>query len=127
MANPSGKGGFEKGRSGNPGGRPKVVASLQLEARRHMHAALKVLIDIARKGKSEASRVAAATALLDRGFGRPTQSLEMTLDAGLITKRLTELSDAELATLEARVRLFGAQGDLFDSSRDGGPGPHGAN
>jgi len=99
MSNPSGRGGFRKGVSGNPGGRPRAVASLQLAARAHMHTALKVLLDIAKKGKSEASRVAAATALLDRGFGRPVQSLEMTMDAGLISKKISELTDAELAII----------------------------
>jgi hypothetical protein len=89
-----------------------------------MHVALKVLIEIAKKGKSEASRVAAATALLDRGFGRPIQSLEMTMDSATIAKKLNELSDAELATLEDRLAAFGVQGDLFSEP---GPGPHGAN
>jgi hypothetical protein len=116
MPNPSGKGGFAKGHSGNPGGRPKSIASLQLAARAHMHTALKTLITIAKGGKSETSRVAAATALLDRGFGRPIQSLEMTLDANMVNRKLTELSDAELAAFEARLAGLGEQGDLF--SRD---------
>ena len=127
MANPTGRGGFERGRSGNPGGRPKAVVSLQLAARAHMHTALRVLVEIARKGKSEASRVAAANSLLDRGFGRPIQSLEMTMDAGLVAKKMSDLSDVELATLEERARLLGAQGDLFVQSNDDGPGSHGAN
>ena len=29
MANRTGKGGFQKGQSGNPGGRPKVVAEVR--------------------------------------------------------------------------------------------------
>ena len=127
MTNPTGRGGFERGRSGNPGGRPKSVVSLQLAARAHMHTALWALVEIATKGKSEASRVAAANSLLDRGFGRPIQSLEMTMDAGLVAKKMSELSDIELATLGERVKLLGAQGDLFGQPSDDGPGPHGSN
>jgi len=121
MANPRGIGGFKKGASSpNPGGRPKVVASLQLAARAQMHVALKTLITIAKTGKSEAARVSAATAILDRAFGRPTQSVEMTMDAGMIQKKLNELSDAELAAVEARLQAFGAQGELFDGSEQDG-------
>jgi hypothetical protein len=38
-------------------------------------------------------------ALLDRGFGRPTQSIDMML----LGKRLAELSTAELVELNARL------------------------
>jgi hypothetical protein len=68
---------LRKGRSGNPGGRPRALGSLQLAARQHADMALRVLAEIAEKGKREASRIAAATALLDRGFGRPMQSVDV--------------------------------------------------
>lgn len=38
--------------------------------------ALETLEEIARDGQSERARVAAASALLDRGFGKPRQALE---------------------------------------------------
>jgi hypothetical protein len=40
----------------------------------------------------------AATALLDRGYGRPAQSLDLHLSADAITKRLSDMTDAELAS-----------------------------
>lgn len=35
MANPTGRGGFKKGKRGNRGGRPRQLASVMHEARRH--------------------------------------------------------------------------------------------
>ena len=44
-------------------------------ARQHTEVALRTLVDIAKHGASESARVAAASALLDRGWGRPTQQI----------------------------------------------------
>lgn len=40
--------------------------------------ALQALVEIAEGGESEPARVTAATALLDRGYGKPRQSVEHT-------------------------------------------------
>lgn len=37
---------------------------------------MKTLADIAKNGESEAARVSAATAILDRAYGRPKQAVE---------------------------------------------------
>ena len=67
---------FKKGQSGNPGGRPKVVAEIRQLARERGPEAIAALVKVMTEGKSEAARVAAATALLDRGWGRPNQTHE---------------------------------------------------
>ena len=66
---------FEKGRSGNPGGRPKADGDIRELARRHSEAALQTLVEIAANGESESARVAAANAILDRGWGKPAVAL----------------------------------------------------
>jgi hypothetical protein len=48
----------------------------QLEARRLSPKALATLARICESGKSDAARVAAANAILDRAFGKPSQALE---------------------------------------------------
>lgn len=67
---------FQPGQSGNPGGRPKASARVRDAAREHTEAALAVLVQIAKAGESEAARVAAANAILDRGYGKPTQPVD---------------------------------------------------
>jgi hypothetical protein len=59
---------FAKGNNANPGGRPKGVEAI---AREHTPAAIQTLVDAL---KSPKERVPAAIALLDRGWGKPTQS-----------------------------------------------------
>lgn len=65
--------GFMPGQSGNPGGRPKAVVNVQELARQHTTAAVRTLVEALRDPKL---KVAAATALLDRGWGKPVQPLQ---------------------------------------------------
>jgi hypothetical protein len=70
---------FKKGHSGNPGGRPKVVAEVQELARQHTTDAVETLVSIMTNPNSApAARVSAANALLDRGYGKPPQHPHIT-------------------------------------------------
>ena len=70
---------FEKGQSGNPGGRPKSAGPLRELAREHTEEALGVLV-AALSDEDARVRISAATALLDRGHGRPTAPIGIDLD-----------------------------------------------
>jgi hypothetical protein len=73
---------------GRPGrGRPKGsknAKTLEIEALAKEYAgdALQALFDIATNGASEPARVSAATALLDRGYGKPRQAVEHSGEGG---------------------------------------------
>ena len=121
MANRTSKGCFVKGQSGNPAGRPKrppefapntddpdgadrrTVGNLVIEARKFSGLAVDTLVELTKDNYVPSTRYVAATALLDRGYGRPAQSLDLHLSADAITKRLSDMTDAELAALEARM------------------------
>lgn len=106
---------FVKGQSGNPGGRKKTaITDLSKEVRKHAGLALKTLIEICKTG-AERNRLAAALALLDRGYGKPITAIDI-IAAG---RRLNELNADELAAFEARLVSSAttdaepAQGDMF--------------
>ena len=89
---------FQKGKSGNPGGRPKVVGEVQTLARQHSTEAIQTLREIMRdKNAPPAARGYAANSLLDRGYGKPSQ----TITSGGKDKALDQLSDAELMAVIA--------------------------
>lgn len=89
---------FVKGKSGNPGGRPKQEVHVKALARSHTEGAIKVLAEILNdKAQPSPARVSAATALLDRGWGRPAATVDMTVRRAIAK----ELSDDELADIAA--------------------------
>lgn len=70
-------GSFKKGEVTNPKGRPKESAHLRELARTHTEIALNTLVDVAQYADDAGHRVQAACAILDRGYGKPTQGMEI--------------------------------------------------
>jgi len=74
----SGRGGMREG-AGRPTGSPNratvdMKSRLSVLAREYTWQAFETLVDVAENGKSETARIAAATAILDRGFGKPREA-----------------------------------------------------
>lgn len=81
------RGGVRPGAGRKPAGHNKVTpeqrAPIEELARSYTADAMRSLYDIAVTGKSESARVAAITAILDRGYGRPKQTLEADVQVSL--------------------------------------------
>jgi hypothetical protein len=71
------RGRWAQGQSPNPGGRPKVAGAVRELARQHAEMAIITLVEICERGESESARIAAAVALLDRAWGKPTVAMEV--------------------------------------------------
>jgi hypothetical protein len=101
MGNPTGRGGFKKGQSGNPGGRPHALVSVMEEARKLTLDAMRVLSELMHGAKSDSVRLNAAEAILSRGWGRPVQAFQV--DGQFANRKLNELNNEELAAFEKRL------------------------
>ena len=92
---------FAPGQSGNPHGRPKRDLEIAALAREHTADALAALAEIMSDRKAPSSaRVAAAVAMLDRGYGRSPQSLN-------VQQQLTLAEEFEAFVLELRAGRAG--------------------
>ncbi len=68
---------FVKGKSGNPAGRTPIPADVKEAAKAHTVTAIETLVNIMVNGKNDASRVGAANAILNRGWGAPKQTVDV--------------------------------------------------
>jgi hypothetical protein len=109
---------FITGQSGNPGGRPKrpgtiearrIVADAKTAARELTQEAIDTLAAVMNDPKAPpAARVSAATAILDRGHGKPTQAVEMSgpnggpIESADVSAR--EMIMERLAAIASRLR-----------------------
>jgi hypothetical protein len=82
---------FVKGVSGNPGGRPKLKVNLRELAQENTMEALETLVQVMRTGKP-GERLVAANAILDRAYGRPSQSIEMSSDRTTLVDLLVSMN-----------------------------------
>ena len=93
---------WKKGVSGNPGGRPSGVGEIRDIARLHTDEAIQTLVTVMNDSKAPPSaRVGAATAVLDRGWGRPLQSISASIDAN----RVTVSESLELSCLDLMKQI----------------------
>lgn len=92
---------FEKGRSGNPNGRPKVVGEIQDLARKYGPAAIAKLAQMSGlvantpAAENESARIAAIRELLDRGYGKAMQPTDITSNGESVRYVVLSVPEAE--------------------------------
>lgn len=77
------KGGKRRGAGRKPGAVSPVKKALAELAKAYAPEALKTLASISKDGETESARVSAATAILDRAYGRPHQTMAVSADLAL--------------------------------------------
>lgn len=108
-------------RSINPKGRPPIIRDLKEAAKAHTRQALNTLVSVMNDSQApQASRITAAVALLDRGWGKPQQNIEAKIESVDMAKtaatvlldlsrraresKLQDLKDKEAAIIDVTPR-----------------------
>ena len=92
------------GPSPNPAGRPAVLADLREAARGYSQEALETLANVMRDPEAPpAARVAAARELLDRGYGRAVQAIDVGVKVDIAKAHADVLWDLTQKAREAKA------------------------
>jgi len=90
---------WTKGRSGNPGGRPKLPEEVKAQIRGLAPLAIAALAK-ALESEDERVVVAAATQILDRGYGKPAQTVNAKIEG-------VDIAEAHLQALQDHLTQSG--------------------
>jgi hypothetical protein len=111
---------FKKGQSGNPGGKPKIIIEVAKAAREKTTEAIETLYTIMINPKASASsRVSAAVAILERGWGKAPATIELRR-----TIELGNLTDDELIAIAAGDVAAPNGGDIAPAATESTSKPH---
>src|SRR5262245_526015 len=103
----------------------KVKRELMAMAKDHGPAALRTLVNIAKNPKStDAARVSAAAAILDRGYGKP--AMFTTINPGAPPRKASEMTNDELSRSLDAVRDLIAARDASGAAAPSGAAPGGS-
>jgi hypothetical protein len=106
---------WQKGRSGNPGGRVKVDPELKAIAREYTQDAIGTAVAIMRNPEArDSDRLKAAEILLDRGHGKPRQELEHSGPDGTDLIPPPEIDNRKIALALLNI-LNGGRGERDES------------
>jgi hypothetical protein len=95
------RGGKRNGAGRPRGSRNVVGADLREAAQKYTPEALETLRSICNSGSSESARVAAASAILDRGYGKPAATTNV---VGDLTHRTTPIPSEPISETVAWIR-----------------------
>ncbi len=87
---------WQKGTSGNPAGRPNGIATLARQLTDNGRICLEYLLSVVLDtGERPRFRIDAAVELLNRGYGKPTQAIDVNSDGTQPLRIIIELPQAE--------------------------------
>ena len=90
--NKSKSGRFVAGKSGNPGGRPKIPEDVKMAFRALVPEAVEILGTIMRNPKEKGlCRIEAIKTILDRAYGKPVQAQDISFDVDTTADVMTQI------------------------------------
>lgn len=93
-----------KGQSGNPSGARPHWAAVKDLARQYTVEAIQALYNVMTNSKNDRAKVAAADAILDRGWGKPAQVIEGEGERLIVTVRTVGGTEPWVAPQEPKVQ-----------------------
>ena len=94
------RGGARPGAGRKKGKVSKAKRDLAEMAKEYAEDAMFTLVEIAKGNSAASARVSAATAILDRAYGKPTQALEHSTPDNSLTRLMAELAGTTLRPKE---------------------------